>query len=409
MNSRELVDHIRSGPADLDLCRPLRFRRRTWFNWRFNPCDFDELLQALQSSTTIQDVHCGSHLLLCITEEEWVRLVKTLGRITDIKNLTLKCCAGSRHFNPFQAFADAVQNAKSLHTLEIYLGGRTFTKASSELTELTELASSLRERDFRWFDYVSRLHAAPVDLSPDHVLQILPGCLHLRKVSITSHCASTGAMKTLLQLPEDTDLTLYLTTKEDWLAVTDGIREGQCNIKHLSLVLLQSSNSEITEAFKAIASAIQLDRNLESLDLEISNSDFTDEAGMALVEALTVNKTLHKITLSLEPFHQGPNIHVLSAPTYDAFSAMLRVNTSLVLDLTPFAHPSWRGDQRVADSRNQMRIEERLNHVGRGRLVSSSQWVDALNDLNSFKDDRSPEFSVSCLYSLLRLNPATCM
>jgi hypothetical protein len=61
------------------------------------------------------------------------------------------------------------------------------------------------------------------------------------------------------------------------------------------------------------------------------------------------------------------------------------------------------------DSRNQMRIEQGLNRVGRGRLLSSSQtpskeWADALNELNSSHVDETPEFNVSCLYSLLRLN-----
>jgi hypothetical protein len=55
-----------------------------------------------------------------------------------------------------------------------------------------------------------------------------------------------------------------------------------------------------------------------------------------------------------------------------------------------------------------------LNAVGRGRLLSSSQttqkeWVDGLNEFNSSNMDETPEFNVSCLYSLLRLNPATCM
>jgi hypothetical protein len=49
MNPRELVDHIRNGPAKLVLDEPLRFRRRT----RSNPCDFNEFIQALQSSETI--------------------------------------------------------------------------------------------------------------------------------------------------------------------------------------------------------------------------------------------------------------------------------------------------------------------------------------------------------------------
>jgi hypothetical protein len=52
MNPRELVDHIRSGPAELELKEPLRFRRQT----RSNPCDFSEFLQALQCSEAIRTV-----------------------------------------------------------------------------------------------------------------------------------------------------------------------------------------------------------------------------------------------------------------------------------------------------------------------------------------------------------------
>jgi hypothetical protein len=50
-----------------------------------------------------------------------------------------------------------------------------------------------------------------------------------------------------------------------------------------------------------------------------------NEAVVVLAAALTVNTTLRKIILYLHPIR-------LSAPAYDAFSAMLRVNTSLVLD-----------------------------------------------------------------------------
>jgi hypothetical protein len=410
MNSSELIDYIRSGPAALHLDKPLRFRRRTWLNWRFNPCDFDELLRALQSSKTIQDVFCGSHLELGITEDEWVRLVKTIGRIRCIQSLGLMCQAGSCDFRLFQAVADAVNAAGSLHVLVIHLGDQVFREASSGLTAL---ANALRQhtalRDFTWFDYIPRLEA--VTHFPDLVLQALPACPYLLQVSIRTRCASAGAIKGLLQLPEDTDLTLGLTLP-CWLEVADGIREGQCNMKHLSLALLQSSNSETTEAVEAIASAIQLDRNLESINLQLLTSDFEDEAAVALAEALTVNKTLHKITLYLHHTSLAQDVDVLNAIAYDAFSAMLRVNTGLVLD---FAFPQTGGDQRLIDSRNQMRIEHRLNHVGRGKLVSSSrqtarnEWVDALNELNSANIDEISEFNVSCLYSLLRLNPGTCM
>jgi hypothetical protein len=77
MNPRELVDHIHSGPAKLMIDKPLCFRRRT----PSNPCDFNEFLQALQSSETIRDVTCFSQVQLGITEDQWVLLVTTLGHI----------------------------------------------------------------------------------------------------------------------------------------------------------------------------------------------------------------------------------------------------------------------------------------------------------------------------------------
>jgi hypothetical protein len=406
MNPRELVEHIRSGPAYLLLDKPLRFRRRT----RSNPCDFNDFLQALQSSKTIRSVKCESHLQLDITEDEWILLVKTLGRIRDIRRLEFCCERGSRYFNPFQAVAEAVNNARSLRNLEVKTRGETFPRDQSGLTAL---ANALREHKklygFCWFDFVSRLQTAPVDHSFDPVLRALPACSHLREVLINTRNASAGAMKALLQLPKDTDLTLYQSNKEHWLAVADEIRRGRCNIKHLSLIRHQSSSSESTEAVKAIASALRLDRNLEFLDLQLS-IDFTNEAGVALAEALTVNKTLRRIVL--RPSLQSQDVDAMSASVYEAFCAMLRVNKYLVLKLPLFNNTS--GDERLVESRNRMHIEQGLNNVGRGRLLSSSQmpreeWVNALNDLNSSNVDESPELNVSCLYSLLRLNPVTCM
>jgi hypothetical protein len=408
MNTRELVNHIRSGPAKLVLDEQLLFLPRTCFNGRCNPCELDEFLHALESSVTIQDVFCSSQQTLRNTEDEWVLLVQTLGRIRHIQNLSLLCRAGSRDFRPFQAFAEAVNNAQSLRQFSIVLHGEAFPRDSSGLTAL---ANALREhtglQEFRLIAHPQTFE----DTSLDPVLRALPACPHLKTVTITTKNASADAVKTLLQLPKNTDLTLFHTNKEHWLAVADGIRQGQCNIKSLLLSRLsQNTSSETTEVVKAIASAIREDRNLEDISLHI-NYDITDEAGVVLAEALTVNKTLRKLTLSGSS--QVNNNATFGALVYEAFSAMLRVNTSLVLKLPPFDDAAG-DDQRLVDSRNQMRIEQGLNEAGRGRLLSLSQatqkeWVDALNEFNSSNMDETPEFNVSCLYSLLRLNPATCM
>jgi hypothetical protein len=138
------------------------------------------------------------------------------------------------------------------------------------------------------------------------------------------------------------------------------------------------------------------------------NDGFTDEAGLALAEALAVNKNLRKIVLYADTFtHTAFGVQV-----YEAFSAMLRVNTSVILKLPPYETAG--ADERLLDARKQVKIEQRLNRVGRGRLLASKQttreeYVDALNKLNNY-NDKCPAFQVSYLYSLLRLNPSVvCM
>jgi hypothetical protein len=96
----------------------------------------------------------------------------------------------------------------------------------------------------------------------------------------------------------------------------------------------------------------------------------------------------------------------LGVHAYEAICAMLRVNTNLFLSVPPCTAG---GDERLLQSRKQMSIEKRLNEVGRGTLLSSidtprEAWLDALQELNH--KDIDDTLKVSCLYSLLQLNPA---
>jgi hypothetical protein len=407
MNPRELVDYIRSGPATLVLFEPLRFRRRNLFN----PCDFNKFLQALQSSETIRCVESGTQLHLRITGDEWVLLVKTLGRIRDIQHLEFFCAPGSRDFHPFQAVAEAVHNAQSLRKLVVEQQCEVFPRDPSGMIAL---ANALREhtglRDFMWVDF-GPLQETVQRAALDPVLWAVAANPHLREITIITRSASADALKSLLQLHSAIDLRLVLNTTENWLAVVNAFRMGRCLIKTLHLGMLHSSSSKSTEAVQALAGAIQMDRNLEHLSLQMEDG-FTDEAGVALAEALTVNKTLLKITLDDNPVFSGralPKPAALGAPAYEALSVMLRVNMSLVLKLPPFETDG--ANEKLRESRDQLHIEQRLNNVGRGRLLLSiqttrEQWADALHELNFYNVDDSGAFQVSCLYSLLRSHPA---
>jgi hypothetical protein len=74
-------------------------------------------------------------------------------------------------------------------------------------------------------------------------------------------------------------------------------------------------------------------------------------------------------------------------------------------------HKAADAGERPVDSRNQMRIEQGLDLVGCGVLLSSSQttreevWIDSLNELTSSYVDESLAFRVSRLSSLVHFNP----
>jgi hypothetical protein len=249
MTPRELVDHVLSGPTKLVLDEPLRFRRRT----RSNPCEFNDFLQALRSVETIRDVECFSQLNLGIAEDEWVLLVKTLGTIRDIHRMKFRCKPGSRDFRPFHAIADAVNSSHTLRVLSICLSGATFPRDPLGLTALT---NALREhtalQDFTWIDLRSLPEAAQSTIF-DSLPRALSACPHLQQVTISTEFASADAIRNLLvQLPTDTKLMLVLPSNQ-WSAVADDIRNGRCNIKHLALLMVQSSSYEATEAVKAVA------------------------------------------------------------------------------------------------------------------------------------------------------------
>jgi hypothetical protein len=104
---------------------------------------------------------------LNISEDEWLRLVKTLGKIKGIQHLTVYCLEGDWYYHPFQAIADAVNSAQSLLILKVLPSYRVLF--FNQLW-LAGLANALQQhtalQEFTWADFVvGRLRRIMVSMS----------------------------------------------------------------------------------------------------------------------------------------------------------------------------------------------------------------------------------------------------
>jgi hypothetical protein len=423
MNSCDLVDYVRSGPVELKLFSELPFGRRN--HVLLDQVEFSNFLRALKSSETIRAATCVGFRSLSITQEQWVRLVNTLGSIQDIQQLQLVCQQGSRDFFPVSAVASAVKNAQSLRQLKVVVP-QDPQDQDLDPSGLVLLANTLRQHAalevFVWTEQFSRREQSPDKTTFDPVLRALPDCPHLREVFIMTKCASADAIRNLLRSSTLTNLHL-IQEPEDWFVVADEIRHGHCHIKNLMLSTVASSSSEATDVTLAMANAIALQRHgsLESLTLQIGNG-FTVKAAVALAHALTVNQTLRKVNLTdkVRPYFDNVGTKdYLCAQAYEAFSKMLQVNTRVSLyvpapNCRAAASACCKVETKLArEHYRQLCIEQRLNTVGRGSLLASSPttreaWVNALHDLNIRDNDEHPSFHLGSLYTLLQLNPAIC-
>jgi hypothetical protein len=238
---------------------------------------------------------------------------------------------------------------------------------------------------------LDRLFSA-VSASPIHALLVDEGSF-----------ISDNAVRTLVRSPALENLSIGVRA-ELWVVIANEIQQGYCRFKQLflyeDLFGNRSTAQASTDAFLAMASVIRYNGILERLKLMAADG-VADEAGVA--SALEVNTTLRQVGVGAQRVPFGVN-------AYDAFSKMLRANTNLQLTvpcLSSDASPTLQKHYK------ELCIEIRLNEVGRGRLLESTQtpreaWFNAMDELNNESRDETCGIQLDCLYSLLQLNPEIC-
>jgi hypothetical protein len=400
--------HIESGPENITFNYPLRFRRRT----RSNPYSFDDFLQALRSSRTIRSVECHNHEGLGITESEWCRLVQTFSSIRGLTELVVAWQHGSLHFHPLQAIADAVDSAALLEGLGLVTGNGL---ESMDPNDEAALAQSLRRHAmlcvFGW--KVVRQSTTRIPL----LIEAAAAGTSLLGITLANQNINDDDIRNLVN-SSSLRILKFEGAVDSWLVVANEIQNGRFRLQKLVLTRTRVSSTLATsDAIDAIIEAIEQDSSLEHLTLR-STTGFTDEMGVALAKALTVNTTLRGISVvdeydlfdNLEPEHPRS---AFGAKAFKALASMLKTNTKVEIDL-----PQPRSEDTDKGTRThffQYVIEYMLNKAGRGTLLSSNlttrrDWINALDDMNVRASDNEcvSEFHLSCVYSMLQLNPNMC-
>jgi len=404
MTPKELLEHIQSGPDEIELDFALCFRPRSRSN---EYDDFNDLLQALRSNQTIRVVECHSHKSLGITESEWCRLLLAFASILCLKNLVVAWENGSLDFHPLQVIAESVDSASSLEELFIASFGSDPADPIGEVT----LAQSLRHhgtlKDLNLWARTQTTTRIPL------IIEAAVSSSSVRRVVCMNQTLSPQDIRSLVRSPSLKELKLEGSV-DSWLVVAEEIRNGRFHLEELALTrTLISCTLATTEALKAMIAALGCDSSLRKLVLG-STTGFTDQMGVALAKALTVNTTLREIHLSsayktVDGLESERPLDHLDVASYKAFALMAKTNTAITMGL-PLLKSDASDETRM--QRDRLHIEGFMNEAGRGRLVTSStttrtEWVNALDILNdSTAEEDGPEFHLSCLYSMLQLNPS---
>ena len=400
MHTQELLDYIQSGPEELKLNFRLHFRPRD------RSCSFDDLLDALRANRTIRKVGCHTDMELGVTESEWCRLVRALGSIQGLKRLAVAWRNGSLGFHPLQVVARAVDSANSLHDLTIFSSAYEQSDPAGEVS----LARSLRQhrtlKDFCLFAYMQTTTRSP---------QLIAAAACLRQVRIVNQNLTRDDVRCLSRSLSINKLILEGGV-DSWLVIADEIRNGFFRPETLVLVRTTASSAfETAEAIQVILGAIECNSSLRKLSL-YSTTGFSDEMGVALAKALTVNTTMvwidlqNTYTTSNSAYHPSQPPNTLGAEAYKEFIAMLKINMNVRLKLPNLKSDA---DSETRVQQSLMRIESNLNEAYCGSLVTSNQttreeWVNALQRLNDSCKNDGASFHLSCVYSMLQRNPSLC-
>jgi hypothetical protein len=401
MQPQMLLDYIRGNPDELKLFETIRFRRRT----RSNPCDFNDILQALKANSSIQTIICSRFFVSGISSAEWFRFVQTLGRIVSLEELYFVCNSQV----PALALADAISTSRSLRKL-FFGHENTLVGDPADLEELVTASESFRHstlEELVWMGGADRDESEQHVVSFDAWLQALIPCPHLRTAKIFSERVPENSLRDLIRCVTNLHL---LATLDEWLVVVDEIRNHNTGLQELVLSSHLSSTDTDT-AIVGLAQAVKHDQHLQRLRLEMCNG-YTDKAGVALAEAVQINTTLRLVDLDENGScgeASGDTRNSMGFSAYKAFTTMVVARS----DHLELGVPAADKGASIADKDqyDKMRIELRLNAVGRRQLLATSPttrdaWVNALLELNS--DEENCDIKVDCLYTFLLLNPTVC-
>lgn len=400
MKAVDLVKKVQDNPQTLVLHDIVRFRRRT----RENPVDFYDFVQALTASRSIQHVIMHGNLSFGFPESEWMETLQAIGRMQCLQKLSFM--GDVPIALPLSIMTAVLHNARTLRSLSFFDGVILVGEASAvpvfaDALEKSQLESFTLDGMLRLRDVLqvndSRLEPIALGLSRCPTIKFARIVHH-----INSHLTYT-AVRTLTSSRSLRELQLDHGAY-DWSKIAAALKGNGCTVTKLSLM----ARTTTEEGCRAISEALKVNVTLKRLSLS-SRFGFTSPMCVALADGLRVNRTLECLeicTSSRFTLVRGDQSG-FDATTYKAFSDILQQNHGVQVVIKDDRHD--RLGEAVSEARTEFMIQSHLNELGRGALLKDTArlrpWIDAIVQAGS-RFDTSLELDL--VFTLFRSNPLLC-
>lgn len=395
----ELMKQLTSSKYDFDLSSTVRFHLYHESNL------YQNFLDALKMNKSIHRLRISGRFSFGITSDEWKELFNTIGLIENMREIFF--CGIVPLVIPNSSLADIIIESDRTLTKLIIEDGVIVTGDSHGLERLAESISRSRLEEFHLGGQLLIRNGNQEDGRLGSLAQALANVSTLRKLHLYVPFPAQLPDESICSLIESskTIIDLSLKWERDWSAFSSTLCHTRTRLQAIALSKKKVTSTDCT----ALLDAYNANKSLEKVIIYCSDR----QTCLILADVLRYNRYIKTLWIHMEPSSTEESI--LDVQVYRVFSEMLRLNHDVHVIVQELPSNAFK-DEELDNARTEFDIENKLNSVGRGTLLTMAAtnaittqrdaWIDACCRLMEASDGNPcNEITLDCLFLLLRCNP----